>query len=100
MKHMTKAERVKAAINFETVDRIPLGLWPHFTPYDQDPYVLADKHFEFYRFTDIDFVKLAPYGLYSVEDYGPVIEKYLLPDAWAKIVEPFIKTDFGVWRSV
>lgn len=91
--HMTKTERVKAAINFEPVDRIPLGLWPHFTPYDQDPIVLSDKHFEFYRYTDMDFVKLMPYGLFAVEDYGPVIEKYLLPDAWAKIIEPFIKDD-------
>ena len=63
---MTKTERVKAAVNFQEVDRIPLGLWPHHTDVDQDYVKLADKQFAFYRETDIDFVKLMPFGLYTV----------------------------------
>ncbi|MBQ9972388.1 MAG: uroporphyrinogen decarboxylase [Firmicutes bacterium] len=93
MKHMTKTERVKAAINHEPVDRIPFALWPHLTPYDQDPDLLAEMHFKFYTYLDLDFVKLMPFGLHSVEDYGPVMEKYYKPDIVPVITEPFIKED-------
>ena len=43
---MTKTERVKAAVNFQEVDRIPLGLWPHHTDVDQDYVKLADKQLD------------------------------------------------------
>lgn len=89
---MTKTERVKAAVNFQEVDRIPLGLWPHHTDVDQDYVKLADKQFAFYRETDIDFVKLMPFGLYTVEDYGCKIEKICQPDQWPRIAEAFIET--------
>ncbi len=92
-KKMTKEERVRAAVNFQEVDKIPLGLWPHFTDVDQDYKTLSDRHFQFYQYTDMDFVKLMPFGLYAVEDYGPVIDKPMKPDQWAKIVEPFIKEE-------
>ena len=92
MARMTKTERVRAAIDFEAVDRIPVGLWPHFTPVDQDTDALVAAHYKFYDEMDLDFVKLMPYGLYGVEDYGVKIKKFNLPDQWAKVDEEFIKT--------
>lgn len=89
---MNKIERVKAAICFEEVDHVPIGLWPHFTPVDQDLDKLIETHYAFYDHMDLDFVKLMPYGLYSVEDYGPKIKKLSLKDQWAYIEEPFIRT--------
>ena len=41
---MNKIERVKAAICFEEVDHVPIGLWPHFTPVDQDLDKLIETH--------------------------------------------------------
>lgn len=96
---MNKTERVKAAIAFEKVDRIPIGLWPHFTPVDQDLEKLVDTHYTFYEEFDLDFVKLMPYGLYSVEDYGPKIKKINEPDKWAYIEEPFIQKNED-WEKI
>jgi len=35
MERMSKIERVKRAINFQEVDRIPIGIWPHHSDVDQ-----------------------------------------------------------------
>lgn len=91
MSGMTKRERVQAAIAFEAVDRVPIGLWPHFTPVDQDVDRLVETHYQFYSDMDMDFVKLMPYGLACIEDYGPKIKKFNLPDQWAVVEEPFIQ---------
>lgn len=89
---MTKEERVRAAVQFEEVDRIPLSLWPHHTDVDQDYIKLSDAQFKLYREADLDFIKLMPYGLYAVEDYGVKVEKYEKPDLWPKVTEQFIKS--------
>ena len=96
---MTKTERVNAALAKEEPDRVPIGLWPHFTPVDQDVDALVDAHYVFYSEMDIDFVKLMPYGLYAVEDYGVKIKKFNLPDQWAKVDEEFIKSDDD-WEKI
>ena len=90
---MKKEERVRAAVCSEEVDRIPISLWPHHTDVDQDPVKLAEAQFKLYRETDLDFVKLMPYGLYAVEDYGVKVEKYGKPDQWPKVVEDFIQKE-------
>lgn len=96
---MTKTERVRAAVRFEEVDRIPISLWPHFTDVDQDYERLARAQFQHYQMLDLDFVKLMPFGLYGVEDYGVKIEKFYLPDQWPQVAEEFIKTD-GDWERI
>ena len=93
MSRMSKTDRVEAASHFEQVDQIPIGLWPHFTPVDQDTDKLVDAHYKFYDEMDLDFVKLMPYGLYCVEDYGVKIKKYNKPDQWAAVDEEFIRDD-------
>lgn len=91
MNKMSKTERVEAAIHFEQIDQIPIGLWPHFTAVDQDVDQLVSAHYKFYDEMDLDFVKLMPYGLYCIEDYGVKIKKFNKPDQWAEVDEVFIK---------
>ena len=93
MQRMSKTDRVRAAIAFEEVDQIPIGLWPHFTPYDQDVEALVREHYKFYDEMDLDFVKLMPYGLSYVEDYGVKIKKFNVPDKWAAVDEVFIDSE-------
>ncbi|GGL51746.1 uroporphyrinogen decarboxylase family protein [Sporolactobacillus putidus] len=73
---MNRFERIKAALNFEDVDRIPVNLWMHFSAYDQNPKLLAEKQVAYARKYDFDFIKLAPFGLYGVEDWGVEIEYF------------------------
>ena len=42
MDKMTKVERVKAALNIQDVDRIPLSIWFHMPDVDQDPVGFAE----------------------------------------------------------
>lgn len=92
MGKFSKVERVKAAIDFKIADRIPISLWPHHSDVDQDYMKLSDAQFNFYRMMDLDFVKLMPYGLYAVEDYGVKIKKYNKVNVVAEVVGDFIKT--------
>ncbi len=98
-KQMTKTERVRGAVRFEDIDRIPISLWPHFTDVDQDWEKLADAQFRHYQILDLDFVKLMPFGLYGVEDYGVKIEKFYLPDQWPRVAEEFIQKDED-WEKI
>ncbi|WP_010257298.1 uroporphyrinogen decarboxylase family protein [Treponema primitia] len=70
---MTKKERIKAALSGGEVDRIPINLWMHFSAEDQDIRQLAKRQVEFTKSYDFDFIKLMPFGLYSVLDYGAKI---------------------------
>ena len=79
MDRMTKTERVRAAINFDALDRIPIGLWPHFTPVDQDTEALVSAHYNCYDEMELDFVKLMPYGLSAVEADGVQRQPFKLP---------------------
>lgn len=85
---MNRFERIKAALHSQEVDRVPVSLWMHFSDSDQDPRSLAAVQVDFARKYDFDFIKLMPFGLYGVQDYGakirifnrinqpPVIDKY------------------------
>ncbi|SDL29664.1 uroporphyrinogen decarboxylase family protein [Natronincola ferrireducens] len=70
MKKMTKKERVLAALNGQSVDRVPVSIWLHYPHKDQDPKSLADIQMYFTEKYDFDFIKLMPFGLYSVQDWG------------------------------
>jgi uroporphyrinogen decarboxylase len=71
---MTKIERVKAALNGDNVDRIPMSIWLHYPHKDQDPRSLADTQIEMARKYDYDFIKMMPFGLYSVQDFGAKVK--------------------------
>ncbi|MGF6906091.1 hypothetical protein [Fusobacterium sp. PH5-44] len=71
---MNKKERIKAAIEGSSVDKIPYSFWSHFPKEDLDPVKLAKKTYDFYKEYDIDFVKTMNNGMYSVEDFGCVVD--------------------------
>ncbi len=71
---MNKVERIKAALHGEAVDRIPVNLWMHFSAADQDPRTLAETQVAFTQKYDFDFIKLMPFGLYGVQDYGAKVK--------------------------
>lgn len=87
---MNKAERIKAAIDGKTVDRIPCSVWMHFSKYDQDPRSLAEHQVAFNEKYDFDFIKLMPFGAYSVQDWGSKIDIYCDQYKEPVIVKPGI----------
>lgn len=99
MERMTKIERVKRAINFQEVDRIPIGLWPHHSDIDQDIIKLAEAQVNFLNRVDIDFIKLMPFGLYTGEDYGLKIKKYNEVNKPPQVAEYLIKNE-NDWEKI
>ena len=100
---MTHRERIEAALALRETDRLPFGFWWHFPNQDRAPRRLAQLTLELQRRMDLDFIKFGPYGLYSVVDWGtvlnvrggdlpPVAAEYGVkePDDWhrLKVVEP------------
>ena len=73
---MNKYERIKAALNFKEVDRVPISLWMHLSENDINPKSLAESQVEQTRKYDFDFIKLMPFGLYCVEDWGAQVQYY------------------------
>ena len=65
---MTKEERVKAVLAGQEVDRIPASVWMHISEFDQDPRALAEAMVDFNTKFDFDFVKMMPFGAYTVPD--------------------------------
>jgi uroporphyrinogen decarboxylase len=64
MEEMTRTERVRAAVNGQTVDRLPLCFWHHFRPSGSGPQMAeATLHFFDQEF-DLDIVKIMPDLLY------------------------------------
>ncbi len=73
---MNKFERIKAALALQDVDRVPVNLWHHVSETDQDPKKLAEALVADNAKYDFDFIKLMPFGLYSVQDWGVKINFY------------------------
>lgn len=106
---MNKFERIKAALNHEEVDRVPANLWYHLSDVDRNIEKLAETLVYENEKYDFDFIKVMPFGLYSVQDWGvkvkefnqrgkpPVVEDYAINKTgdWSKIeVLPVTK---GIW---
>lgn len=107
---MNKHERIKAALKFEVVDRVPMNLWMHHSVNDSNPKILAESQVEMTKKYDFDFIKLMPFGLYCVEDWGaeiqyfnqsnrpPIIQKYGIEEVedWGRLaVLPAIYGTYG-----
>ena len=96
---MTKTERVQAALQCEPVDRIPMSIWLHHSDIDQDPMLLAETQVAFMKKYDLDFIKLMPFGLYSVVDWGCKLKYPLTFTGWA-VVEDFAIKRAGDWNKL
>jgi len=69
-----------------TQDYIPAGFFLHFDPIYQRGQAAVDKHLEFFRHTDMDFVKI------QYETVFPRVPEIRTPDDWDKM--PLYKRDF------
>lgn len=99
MQLMTKKERVMAALNKQDVDRVPHSIWFHFPHMDQDPLSLAEAQVDFMNKFDNDFIKLMPFGLYSVQDYGPKIKIFGTKNQ-PPIIDRYAIHDIKEWENV
>lgn len=109
MRKMDKKERVQAALNCAEVDRIPMSIWLHYPHKDQDPRSLAETQVQMLRKFDYDFIKMMPFGLYSVQDWGckikifgtpydpPVVDDHGIKDVeeWKALKE--LPATYGTW---
>ncbi|MBG0777241.1 MAG: uroporphyrinogen decarboxylase [Desulfovibrionaceae bacterium] len=108
---MTRTERVRAALAKQDVDRIPISIWLHYSHLDQDPRSLAEEQVRAARKFDYDFIKLMPFGLYSVQDWGPrlkmfcqkghppIVDRFAIdtPEDWLAVKE--LPGTYGAWGS-
>lgn len=63
---MTKKERVKAAFLGQEVDHVPVSMWQHVPEeYHADHDAFAKYQADFYKATDVDFMKLSADGFFN-----------------------------------
>jgi uroporphyrinogen decarboxylase len=67
---MTHWERVRAALNGDTLDRPPMSVWRHFYSKETSARGLAEAMLGFQRRYDWDFMKVNPRASYHSEDWG------------------------------
>lgn len=71
---MNREERVRAVLNGQEPDRIPVSVWMHLSQYDQDPRSLAEAMVDFNEKYDYDFIKMMPFGAYTTPDWGAKLD--------------------------
>jgi uroporphyrinogen decarboxylase len=67
---MSRWERIRATLQGEETDRVPIALWRHWPPDDETPEGLAAVTLRWQQAYDFDLVKLTPTGTYGIEDWG------------------------------
>lgn len=96
---MDKIQRIKSALKSEEVDRVPVSVWMHLSAIDQDPRSLAEEQYAYTKKYDYDFIKMMPFGLYGVQDYGAKIKIFNQVD------QPPEVSDYGIhevedWKAL
>ena len=71
---MSHAERLRACLSGESLDRPPVALWRHFPVDDQTPEGLAASTLAFQREYDFDLVKVTPASSFCLKDWGVLDE--------------------------
>ena len=56
MYEMTRTERIKAALEFKPVDKVPVSVWMHYSGADQDPLTLAKAQVHIAEKYEHDFI--------------------------------------------
>ncbi len=67
---MDKTNRIKDLLNGKPTAGTPYSFWTHFPHADLDAKALADTTYAFYKELDLDFIKSAPNGMFSIQDWG------------------------------
>lgn len=86
---MSKTERVRAALNGQPVDRVPVSAWWHDYKREWTAADLAAMTLEAYRKYDWDYIKVNPRFTYFTEGWGAEWRRYddRLPQLTRKPVE-------------
>jgi len=82
-KEMTKRERLLHAFHNEPVDKVPFGFWYHFSPDDDFGPETVAQHLNFYRETDMDFIKVMCDGYFNYPNPG--ISQIKCADDWKQL---------------
>jgi uroporphyrinogen decarboxylase len=77
---LSHAQRLRACLSEERLDRPPVALWRHFPVDDQHPASLAAAVIHFQRSYDFDLVKVTPASSFCLKDWGA-------DDAWRGATE-------------
>lgn len=89
---MSKVERVRASLNNQEPDRVPVGFWKHFPDDQKLGETCVRAHIDYYKAADLDFLKIMCDG-YS----GKMFEKRIYElEEWTHITpvkedHPFIR---------
>ena len=62
---MNKRERVYAALHNQETDYVPGCFWRHYTIPMKKGQDIVEAHMEFYRETDVDFIKISSDGYFG-----------------------------------
>lgn len=81
---MNRVERIHATIAGQQPDRVPVGMWYHFSP-KLSAEEAADAHFDYVKSVDLDLIKIMYDNTYVLE------QKIQKPSDWYKI-KPLGKT--------
>ncbi|HEX6818446.1 MAG TPA: uroporphyrinogen decarboxylase family protein [Ktedonobacterales bacterium] len=96
---MTKKERVAAALEGKSVDRVPITFWGHNYLKEWSAEGLASAMLENYRTYGWDWMKVNPRASYFVEDWGAVLQPSGDPNKGPTFVDIPI-TSAGDWRNL
>lgn len=97
---MTKRERIQNTLNGGEVDKVAFSMWTHLPHVDLNERLLAEETYKFYKEYDIDFIKTMNNGMYSIEDYGCIIDfSEIIKGGVAKVVESPILT-YEDWEKI
>jgi uroporphyrinogen decarboxylase len=96
---MNKRERVLAALEGRSVDRVPLTMWRHFYLQAQTAEGLARSTLDFYRRYDMDLIVLVPGPFYMAEGWGADVRSFGTDDVAPHLGSPAVPraTD---WRQL
>lgn len=99
---MNREERVRAVVEGNVPDRIPVSVWYHFSKYDQDPVSLAEVEAEFVEHYDYDFIKMMPFGNYGIQDFGAKLNIYCQTGKPVTLAAPGIQSveDYKNLKSI
>ena len=70
MTHLSKRERVEAALQGAEVDRVPVSAWRHFIPEERQADTLARVSLKHFTDFDWDWLKVNPRATYYAEAWG------------------------------
>lgn len=100
---MNKRERVYAALHNQETDYVPGCFWRHYTIPMQKGQDIVEAHMEFYRETDVDFIKISGDGYHgwpeeTVKNLQDVSELYNI--GHLTLDHPFIKEQVERVRKI